>query len=140
MAESWQETLLPEVSFTELAEMIFNLKMDIEGIRSILRQQAIKQAKATWEARGPEIEVARQAGMNEVVEWIDSHRQIEKCDQDTMPYFSDYWWIVEADWKAFLKENGLEVWNIGRTILAGWKAGLPIRILSAPKKEGFGAK
>ncbi len=54
-----------------------------------------------------EIEETKKEGMREVVEWIETHSQIEKCDRDTMAYFGDYLWVDNEDWQTFLKEKEL---------------------------------
>lgn len=42
----------------------------------------------------------------EVLKWIVTNSEIEKCDPDTMAYFQDYLRIDLADWQAKLKEWG----------------------------------
>ena len=49
-----------------------------------------------------------EAQAKKLVEWIEQHSQLERCDPDVMAYFNDYRWIDEAKWQQLKKEVGLE--------------------------------
>ncbi len=87
MAKSWEETIMfPDNSHTYTEK----------NIR--------EQAKAAWEARDKEIEVARKDGMQKVVDWVKTHSSINQGKNEE----GRLSWFVRDEWQAFLKEHGLE--------------------------------
>jgi hypothetical protein len=56
------------------------------------------QAKATWEARQPEVDEAEQRGIRKMVEWIKNQRVLKSKDKSMI--------VIEfrtEEWQAFLK-------------------------------------
>ena len=50
----------------------------------------------------------RKFGIQEVVEWIQAHSQLERCDPDVMTYFIDYLAVDYPDWQSKLEEWGIK--------------------------------
>jgi len=93
---NWEETVIDTIPIIDKW-----LSGELES-RHVAPAIAESQAKATWEAREPEIEQARLEGIREVVEWIQSHRLVEP-DPDSISMFAPYYHIEQAQ---------LEEWRI----------------------------
>ena len=65
------------------------------------------QASGSWNAREPEIERARKAGIQEVVEWVKEHSSVEASYTEDFHKTRSWLEIPNGLWQAKLKEWGV---------------------------------
>jgi len=79
-------------------------KYPFKDVKDVIRETCIHQAEITWEARDKEVDEAKQAGMKEVVEWIDERIDWKfALDAQLGGHLS----INTQQWQAFLKRMGI---------------------------------
>jgi hypothetical protein len=112
----WQDTLLTDeqigVTYRDTSHLPPNLLVNVILLSRTLNKA---QAKATWEARQKEVEVAYKAGRQEVVDWVETHspwfiagRDIATEGANEMKQHCSYFPVIRwLDWQAQKKEWGI---------------------------------
>lgn len=81
-----------------------HIHFDSPGCREGCRENILALIKEAHYVRLAE----DQARLERIKSEIDSKMQLERCDPDTMAYFSDYYWIDKIEWQEFWKREGIK--------------------------------